>query len=192
MPCITNIDKDFLFDCDNLPSAGIERDVVLINRSDIDRTASTVSGGVVDIVLNSGATGYKIEGVKQINSYNYEVVVNDDSLNRVTHSFLGRIYDLSPDGKAQLNAFVNGANVIAVIENKAKGANQLSAFEVLGWENGLEISEGTKNSLENDGAFVLTLASNELTPESKVPLTFLDTDYATSKTKFDNKFEEAV
>ena len=190
MACITKIDKDLLFDCDNLPSAGIEKRVVLINREDIDRTASTVSGGVVDINLLPGSTGYIIEGIKQINSYNYEVSVNTDSLNRVTHTFIGRVYDLTPENKAQINAFIDGGNVVAVVENLAKGANQESAFEVLGWQNGLEISEGVKNSLENDGAFVLTLASNEQTLESRVPLTFLDTDYPTSKTKFDNKFEE--
>lgn len=190
MACITKIDKDLLFDCDNLPSAGIEKRVVLINREDIDKIASTVTDGVVDINLLAGSTGYIIEGIKQINSYNYEVSVNTDSLNRVTHTFIGRVYDLTPENKAQINAFINGGNVVAVVENLAKGAGNTSAFEVLGWENGLEISEGVKNSLENDGAFVLTLASNEQTLESRVPLTFLDTDYATSKTKFDNKFEE--
>ena len=190
MPCITDINKNFLFDCDNLPSAGIERNVLLVNRKDVDLTASPVSGGVVDVTLKAGATGYMIEGIKQINSFNYEVTVNTDSLNRVTHTFIGRIYDLSAENKQQINAFINGANVIAIVENLSKGANNESAFEVLGWENGLEIAEGVKNSLENDGAFVLTLASNEQTLESKAPLTFLDTDYDTTKTKFDNKLEE--
>lgn len=190
MPCITDINKDLLFDCDNLPSAGIEKNVLLVNRQDINYTTSPVTGGVVDVNLKPGTEGFMIEGIKQINSYNYEVTVNTDSLNRVTHSFIGRIYDLSPENKAQINAFVNGANVVAIVENLAKGADQLNAFEVLGFENGLEISEGAKNSLENDGAFVLTLSSNEQTLESKVPLTFLDTDFATTKTKFENKLEE--
>lgn len=190
MPCIKDIEKDFLFDCDNLPSAGIEKNVLLVNRQDIDLTASSVTGGVVDVVLKAGTTGFLIEGIKQINSYNYEVTVNTDSLNRVTHTFIGRIYSLTPENKKQINAFINGANVVAIVENLAKGVDQKDAFEVLGWENGLEIAEGVKNSLENDGAFVLTLASNEQTLESKAPLTFLDVDYPTTKTKFDNKLVE--
>lgn len=189
MSCIGELNKDLLFDCANPPSQGIETNVVLINSKDIDRTLSTTDAdGNINIVLKAEKTGFFIEGIKQINSFNYEVEVNDDSLNKVIHRFIGRIYDLSPANKDQINAFIDGANVVAVVENKAKGADNKNAFEVLGYDNGLELSEGGKNSAENDGAFTLNLASNPLALEARVPKTFLDTDFDTSKTAFENKF----
>jgi len=93
MSCITKIASDVLFDCSNPPATGIETKVVLINRVDIDRTASTVDvNGNQDVELVTGTKGYILEGVKQINSYNATVNVADDQLNKVTHAFVGRIY----------------------------------------------------------------------------------------------------
>lgn len=187
MPCITKISQDLGFDCLNPPSQGIEKNALLVNSEDIDRTASTVTNGVLNVVLKPESEGYLITGVKQINNFNYNVEVADDSLTKVNHQFVGRIYNLTPEAKEQINAFINGANVVMIVENKAKGADNLDAFEVLGYNNGLEISEGVKNSTENDGAFVLTLSSNPLALEPKVPYTFLDMDYDTTKAAFDNK-----
>jgi len=188
MSCIKKISADLLFDCANPPSQGIETNALIVNSEDIDRTASTVdTDGKINVVLKEETEGFLIQGIKQINSFNYELEVNDDSLNKVIHRYVGRIYNLTPTAKDQINAFIDGANVVVIVQNKAKGIDNLDAFEVLGYENGLEISEGTKNSQENDGAFTLTLASNPLSLEPRVPLTYLDTDYDTTLTAFENK-----
>jgi hypothetical protein len=189
MSCITKIATDVLFDCSNPPATGIETRVVLINRDDIDRTASTVDvNGNQDIELVTGTKGYILEGVKQINSYNATVNVADDQLNKVTHAFVGRIYNITKETRAFINALINGANLVAVVEKKAKGGSSLYAYQILGWDCGLTITEGVENSAENDGAFVFTLASSPLALEPRMPLTYLDTNYATSKAKFDNAF----
>lgn len=190
MSCITKITQDILVDCN--ASQGIEVNAVLINSADIDRVASVVTGKSVNINLKSGTTGYKIEGIKQINSYNSTVTVNDASLNKFTHSFLGRIYDLSATTRAEIDAIGSGSNLVVVIEKKYKGTANASAFVVLGWQNGVEISEGVENSAENDGVFTFTLASNPLALEPKSPLIYFDTDYATSKTAFDNAFDNTI
>lgn len=193
MSCITKIANDVLFDCVNAPASGIETRVVLINREDIDRTASTVDvNGNQDIELVTGTTGYILEGVKQINSYNATVNVADDQLNKVTHAFVGRVYNITKETRAFINSLINGANLVAVIEKKAKGASSVSAYQILGWDCGLTITEGVENSAENDGAFVFTLASSPLALEPRMPLTYLDTDYATSKAKFDNAFTAII
>jgi len=189
MSCITKIASDILFDCSNPPATGIETRVVLINREDIDRVASTVDvNGNQDIVLATGTTGYILEGVKQINSYNATVNVADDQLNKVTHAFIGRIYNITKETRAFVNSLINGANLVAVVEKKAKGVDDVCAYQILGWDTGLTLTEGAENSAENDGAFVFTLASSPLALEPRMPLTYLDTDYATSKVKFDNAF----
>lgn len=189
MSCITKIANNILLDCDNPASQGIETDVVLINREDIDRALSVVAvDGTIDIELKANTTGYKLEGVKQINSYNATATIDDASLNKVAHAFSGRVYNISTETRAFINSLINGANLVAVVEKKAKGANDKFAFQVLGWNCGLELTEGVENSAENDGAFVFTIASSPLALEPKMPLTFFDTNYATSKTKFDNAF----
>lgn len=190
MSCITNISKDLLVDCN--ASQGIEVNVVIGNSADIDRTATTVTGKVVNLQLKTGTTAYKLEGIKQLNSYSSTVEVNDASLNKHTHSFSGRIFDLSADDRAQIDALASGANLFAVVEKKYKGTDNESAFVILGLQNGLELTEGVENSAENDGVFTFTLASNPLALEPKSPSIFFDTDYATSKTAFDNAFSAVV
>jgi hypothetical protein len=189
MSCITKIASSVLFDCTNPPSQGIETRIVLINRDDIDRAASVAAlDGTQDIELLADTTGYVLEGIKQINSYNATVNVADDQLNKVTHAFVGRVYNISTETRAFINSLISGANLVAVVEKKAKGTLNKYAYQILGWDTGLELSEGVENSAENDGAFVFTLSSSPLALEPRMPLTFFDTDYATSKAKFDNAF----
>lgn len=190
--CIGKIAQDLLFNCDAQPSQGIETNILLINSEDIDRTLTTVTGKVVNLKLKSGTSAVKLEGIKQINSYLSEVIVNTDSLNKFNHTLSARVYDLSADTRAEIDKLALGANLVAVVEKKAKGLDNESAFVVLGFHNGLEISEGTENSAENDGVFVFTLASNELAPEPVSPYIFLETDYDTTKTAFDNALASGV
>ena len=190
MSCITDITKDLLVDCN--ASQGIEVNAVLINSEDIDRTASTITDKVVNINLKSGTKGFKLEGIKQINSYLSEIEVNEDSLNKFNHQFNGRIYDLSAENREEIDALGSGANLVVVVEKKYKGASNESAFVVLGFQNGLEISEGVENSAENDGVFTFSVASNPLALEPKSPLIYFDTDYDTSKTAFDNSFDNTT
>lgn len=173
--CIKNIATDILFDCDNPPSQGLEARVVLINRSDIDRTLSVENvDGTQDVELQTGKTGYVLEGVKQINSYNATVTVADNQLTKVAHAFVGRIFNITAETRAFIASLISGANLVAVVEKKAKGAAGKYAYQILGWDNGLEISEGVENSAENDGAFGFTLASSPLALEPRMPLTFFD------------------
>ena len=189
MSCITKIATDILFDCSNPPSQGIETRMVLINRADINRTLSIENvDGTQDIETNTLATGYILEGIKQLNSYNATVTVADDQLTKVAHAFVGRIYNITAESRAFIKSLISGANLVAVVEKKAKGVDGKWGYQILGWDTGLEISEGVENSAENDGAFTFTLASSPLALEPRMPLTFWDTDLATSKAKFENAF----
>ena len=193
MACITKIAANLLFDCETPPAQGLETTVILINRADINRTLSEeATDGTQDIELVAGTTGYKLEGVKQLNSYNATLEVADDKLTKVVHSFVGRIFNITPETRTFIQALINGGNVVAVVEKLAKGALNANAYQILGWQNGLEISEGVENSAENDGAFTFVLSSPSLAREPRMPLIYKDTDYATSKAKFDNAFTAIV
>lgn len=190
--CIPSITGDLLFDCDNRDVQGIETSVVLINRNDINFATSTLDVTnpkiITSLALKTGKTGYQLQGIKQLNSFLSEVVPNDEGLNRWRHSFIGRVFNLTAEARKQIDLIADGSNLVAVVEKKWKGASQAHAFIVLGWGTGLEISEGSENSNENDGSFVFTIASSELSLESEGPKNYLDTSYTTSSTAFANQF----
>ena len=190
--CIPKITGDLLFDCDNRDLQGIETKVILINRDDIDFGATTIAGKIVtNLQLKSGTSGFELQGVKQLNRFLSEVVPNAEGLNKWRHSFVGRIFNLTATTRSQIDLIADGANIVAVVERKWKGDSQEHGFLILGLGTGLEISEGSENSAENDGSFVFTLASSDLSLEGEGPKILLETDYATTKTAVDAKFAKA-
>lgn len=193
--CVPAISGDLLFDCDNRDIQGIETNVVLINREDIDFGNSIINvanSKIIDsIVLKAGKTGFKLQGIKQLNSYLSEVVVSEDSLNRWRHNLNARVFNLTATARQQIDQIADGANLVAVVEKKWKGAAQAHAFIVLGWGAGLEIAEGTEDTAANDGSFVMRLASAERALEGESPKNYLDVNYATSATAFGNSFAAA-
>jgi len=190
--CVPAITADLLFDCDNRDLQGIETNLVLLNRNDIDFGASVINAVNAKIInsisLKAGKTGYILQGIKQINNFLAEVVPNDTGLNRWRHNLNARVFNLTAEARKQIDLIADGANLVAVLEKKWKGTAQAHAFIVLGWGTGLEIAEGSENSNENDGSFVMRLASSELALEGEGPKNYLDTNYATSSTAFANKF----
>ncbi len=190
--CLGKLSSDLIRDCDHLDQQGMEVDTVLLNRGDIDFEQTTIdrtTNIITNLVLKPGKTGYKIQGVKQINRYLSEIVVNEDATNKWRHSFIGRVYNLIASVRMEVENISQGGSIVAVVERKWKGADNKSPFIVLGLNSGMEISEGSENSAENDGAFVFTLASLDVALEPKMPMILLEGDsYAATKTAFDNKF----
>ncbi len=193
--CIPSIDTDLQFDCDNRDVQGLEANILLFNRADIDFAASTIDGTNSKLITNfqllSGKTGYLLQGIKLLNSYLNEVVVNNEGLNRWRHNLSARIFNLNKDARKQIDLIADGANLVAIVERKWKGANNESPFVVLGWGTGMEIAEGSENSAENDGSFVFRVASSDNALEAEGVKLLLETDYATTKTAFDTKFIQA-
>lgn len=195
MACNGLIDDDILFDCDNGSVGGLEVNVVLVNSSDVDVTALTYNATnkllMTNFQLSSGNTGYSFQGVKQVNSTAFELVKKDTGADKKKHIFNGVILNLSAANKLQLEQMSEGGKYVAIVERKWKGASNADAFEVYGITSGLELNVATYNSNENDGTATIELSSVDGYEEPKFPLTLLMTDYATTKTAFDNKFIEA-
>ena len=200
--------SDFLLNCTDKPVSGIEVDVLIINREDVDYTGSVVDSTVNSLItfltLKESAvalTGVMMEGIKQLNSGLSEVVVSEDSYNKFRHGFNGRVTDMTAEARDQINALANSdSGFVVVIEKKWKGTDSEDAFVVLGWKNGLFLSAGTENTNENDGAFVFTLSSDDISLEPDNPKVLLqdsaasagDGTYSTTKAFFDSKAEGPV
>jgi len=185
---------DILNDCDNITKSGIETDVILIPRKLIDFTASTISGTnrmlITDLTLASG-TGFLLEGVKQLNGYNWEFVPSEETVDRYRHVFTGVIMTPSAANRLAFSQLAKGEQYVVVVNKKYKGADQEDAFLVLGWDTGLYVTAATENDKEVDSAIQFTLSNKDAELEDEAPRILLETDYATTLTAFTNKFAAA-
>lgn len=196
MSCLTDtLAANIAVNCDYLSIAGIESDVVIIPKANIDRTASTFDAAnrmlMTNLQCKSGTSGFKIEGIKQLQGYNQEFVPSDDSLDRYRHVFEGVIMTPSAENRLQASKLAKGEAYVVVINKKYKGENDEDAFVVLGWDSGLYVTALTENSRENDAAIRFTLSSKDISLEYDAIRNLLQTDYATTLADFDTQFAEA-
>lgn len=193
--CTGKITADFVLDCDFLPIGGLTTNALLINAEDIDRTATTISGTnrllMTNLALKAGKTGFLFTGVKQTNSKSYALVPKDTNVDKFSHTFKGSVFNPSVANKLQVANLALGAKYVVVIEQLWKGQDNEDAFEVLGYQTGLILTEVTNGSTENDNTILLTLSSQEGYEEPSLPHNLLETDYATTSIAFTNKFASA-
>lgn len=192
--CTNLITAGFTIDCDALPIGGLESDLVIINRADVDVDSVTFDASnrikMTNLQLKSGKTGYGVAGVKQSNGKLYSLVVKENTYDKFTHGIRFTIFNPSAALKLQLQNMVGGS-FVAVVNQKWKGVDNVDAFEVLGYDAGLKLSVVTNDSNANDNSILVELASESNFEERNVPYTLLETDYATTLTAFGNKFIEA-
>lgn len=172
--------------CDKAPVGGAKDEMYLIPFADIDKALSTVSptNGMLltALVMKSGKKGYKLLGRRYSNEFQSELVVGT-FMDQWKHTVTFRVLEDTVEAKAWVNSLLN-TRVVAVPEKYVMNLNSANAFDVLGFDCGLEVISITSNNADGDtkGAFVVTLASNEKSLEPKMPMTYLSTDYATTKT----------
>lgn len=189
------LDADFVLSCDDKAQGGLENDVLLINRSDVDYSALTFDPLNKTILTNfqlkSGKTGYLLQGVKQVNSTSYELVKQEFSFDTFKHVFNGVVLTPSSANKEQAEKLASGGKYVVIVNRKYKGASNADAFEVYGLESGLELETMTYNSKENNGIISFALSSAEGEDETALPKTLLETNFATTLTAFEAKFAQA-
>jgi hypothetical protein len=190
MDCTGSLTANIVFDCLNAPVAGIEQNIVLINKDDLDITATTLDAAnrllVTSLVLKAGKKGYKLTGVKQANSKAWELVKKENAPDKFKHTFSGVIFSPSLANKTQADNLSKGSKYVVVVEQTWKGDDNAEAFEILGYHTGLELVTMTNSSKENDNMIMFELASADGFEESTMPKTLLDEDYVTTKTVFTN------
>jgi hypothetical protein len=189
--CTGHLTANIEFICANAPVGGIEQNVVLINKDDIDISTTTVSETglqVTNLQLKSGKTGYKLSGVKQSNGKAWELVKKENAPDKFKHTFSGVIFTPSLANKIQADKLSKGGKYVVVIEQVWKGTANADAFEVLGFNSGLELTTMTNSSKENDNMIMFELASADGFEETTLPKTLLETGYAITKTAFDAAF----
>lgn len=167
-------------DCLSQATPGTAARVILISHSDINKATSEVTNNVIsDLILKTGAKAYEVDslpdatiGTDEINAGTY--------VNSHTHSVQVRIFQKSEAAKKFINGLTN-ALVVAIVENKDRGASGDTKYEVYGWNSGLSVSALTVSTEITDGiAYDVTLSTGEDGREDSLPKSFFKTDEATT------------
>lgn len=184
MPTCDELTDDILYDCDNPPTGGANDRLILLNYSDVQDAAVTLDGTnplvVTNIVLASGIQGYVYEGLNNSNEPR-TALVKGRYVNGYDHEVRFKVFKNSPDTKKQLNK-LDGALVVAIVQNNHKGASGNAAFEIYGLENGLRLQELERiiADAETQGAYNLLIRNDEVSRPSSLPHTLWDTNFATT------------
>lgn len=190
------VSNDLIYDCDQKAVGGIVQTVKLINTCDIDVSNWTVTRTTAPTCANTIAfsgtdpanlNAVRVQGIpgKRLLSASF-TSSNTDFGTYFTHVVNLFSQGLSQQALCNITALGNGAQVIAIIEQNFKGADNNSAFLVYGWDAGLKLGDLTYDSNENNGNIVFPLSSLDPDLEPYPPLTLLMTDYDTTKTFFDS------
>ncbi len=179
------ISDDILNDCDETVIGGVRDRLILFNKDDIDGkyTKNVLNPQIIeDITLATSPAkrGFVYEGQNNSNDVSANLSKGAYSGGYI-HKIIFRIFGNGPEIKAQLEALAKGKTV-AIIQNNFKGAADQAAFELFGMDSGLEVLEmiTDKSDADTQGAYVVTLQTNEKYKEGHLPATILDTDFNTT------------
>lgn len=185
MPPVSNcgqITAGINVNCDEPIVSGVNDTIYLFNKTEVDSltygaTKETVQG----INLQTSATGFVFEGKNDSVDPKTELEKARFSTNH-NHEVVFRVFDNSVAVKTQLNKMVNGKFLVAISNNHVNSTGD-SAFEIYGEISGLEVAELDRlpSDVESEASWRVVLRTPERSKEPRLPASFFETDYTTSK-----------
>ena len=180
-------------DCANLPAKGYERVAVLINREDIDfnnvQLSDTHGNVLTALGLLTGRRGYEIHQMGATPFTGSNAALEDNTYYRsVTKNLVIAVINNDRDVYGNfVDPLING-EFVAIVERKDKGKDHASAFEVLGYHNGLTLTALAEDAYgDNYGGGLYTLTETAA-PVSRM---YLGETYEAGKALFDSLLEAA-
>lgn len=187
--CNTIIANDINFACDDLVTRGLEADGLIMNRNEIDFSATTFDAThkniIKGLVMKSGKKAYEVAqlGNTPFTGTNSALAVGTYR-NTFTHQVSLAILANSPQVCEEIiDGLANGTFVV-ILRNVSKGSTGDAEYQVYGYAQGLKASEITedKYSEDTDGGWLVTLQE---TAAPKSAMFFFDTDSSTTATKYE-------
>jgi hypothetical protein len=187
--CDYLISKAISVDCENQSVAGLEPNGLIINRDDIDFSATTFNAQnpniIETLVLKSGKKAYDIiqQGATPFTGVASNLNVGTYR-NTWTHDVPIAILGNDPDIAANIIDKLSNGSFVVILRNVQKGATGDAEYQVYGYAQGLRASEGVneKYSEDTDGGWLITL-QEQRAPKSA--MFFFDTDAATTATAYE-------
>jgi hypothetical protein len=190
--------SNMLTDCNNKSVGGIFQTIKLVNLCDIqDNLADFTVSADSSPTCSHSITSFTGD-VADLNAITATALPNKQLMNAgftsnntdygtyFTHNIQLFSQGMSEASVCNIKALGNGAEVVAFVHQKNTGVDNLEAFWVYGWKNGLKLGEITFSTSENNGNILIPLTSVEPDLEPQPPLRLLFNDYATTKTFFES------
>ena len=187
--CDYLISKAISVDCENQSVAGLEPNGLIINRDDIDFSATTFDAQnpniIKTLVLKSGKKAYDIiqQGATPFTGVASNLNVGTYR-NTWTHDVPIAILGNDPDIAANIIDKLSNGTFVTILRNVQKGTTGNAEYQVYGYAQGLRASEGVneKYSEDTDGGWLITL-QEQRAPKSA--MFFFNTDAATTATAYE-------
>ena len=188
-PCTTaGLTTNIATDCDEPRIKGYEQIGLIILKSDIDLTATTVSGSngrIIDnLALKEGKTAAVVYNSKKnpLPFNGTQTVYNRDA---DQYDKTVQFYYEGIGGAAALAVVepLKDGDYVLILERKHKVSAGSGSFQVFGWQKGLSAGNegGAQVQDEETGYWLMTMTTQE--PYAEIE--WLDTNYATTKAAFD-------
>jgi len=177
-----------VYDCDSPIIPGVRPRLVLMNLDQVTATKDISNKRLITdmTIVGSGNAAYAFEGIRQSVTPESNFIPQNFTVG-YDHQLSFFVFDISSTQKLNLEKMALG-KMVAIVENRNAVGNADSIFEVFGYGVGMEVTELQRinNDLESGGAYriILKTSDNE-GKESTLPLSFFDTDYATTLAKVD-------
>lgn len=156
-------------DCVNVNAPiGVDKDLILVNYADFDRTATLATreadatnnnqGGLSAIELKVGAVQYVFEGTDYSVIPNVTSEVKEDGDSMFLHSIAFTVYSKSAADRKVLEALA-GSKVIAIAVDRSTGL-----YELFGADQGLKLSglERAYTGSQNSNFYTVTIATPDI------------------------------
>ena len=187
--CDYLISKAISVDCENQSVAGLEPNGLIINRDDIDFSATTFDAQnpniIKTLVLKSGKKAYDIiqQGATPFTGVASNLNVGTYR-NTWTHDVPIAVLGNDPDIAANIIDKLSNGTFVVILRNVQKGTTGNAEYQVYGYAQGLRASEGVneKYSEDTDGGWLITL-QEQRTPKSA--MFFFNTDATTTATAYE-------
>lgn len=168
--------------CEDPLTSGVVATFYIANKDDIasityDPTNSMLADSITMVATK---TFFTFEGQLQSTEPKFNMI-KGKYVNQFEHSVGALIFKIDPDTKKQILNMKDG-NFVCIVQNNYTGATGNCKYEIYGAGSGLkaEVLERNPNDTENLGAFKIELKTQEYAREGKPPVTFFDTDLATT------------
>lgn len=188
--CDKLIAKDIEFECNTMSVRGMEGDGIIMNRDDIDFTATVFNAQnpniIETLVLKDKKRAYKIV---QLGRTPFADTVTNLEIgkygNKWTHDIPIAILANDPTAaKDIIDPLANGTYVL-ILRNKNKGENGNGEYQIFGYETGCTASAGSRDvySEDTEGGWLVTLQEEKAT---KSAIFFFKTDAATTAAMYES------
>ena len=187
--CDYLISKAISVDCENQSVAGLEPNGLIINRDDIDFSATTFNAQnpniIETLVLKTGKKAYDIiqQGATPFTGVASNLNVGTYR-NTWTHDVPIAVLGNDPDIAANIIDKLSNGTFVVILRNVQKGTTGDAEYQVYGYAQGLRASEGVneKYSEDTDGGWLITL-QEQRAPKSA--MFFFNTDASTTATAYE-------